>query len=57
MMGRRLVFDMFDPKSDLKRHPALGEEALREIMSLVSSGFTDRGLSRFSEAGHFLRAL
>lgn len=57
MMGRRLVFDMFDLKPDLKRHPTLGEEALREIISLVSSGFTDRGLSRFSEAGHFLKAL
>lgn len=57
MMGRRLVFDMFDLKPDLKRHPTLGEEVLKEVMSLVSSGFTGRELSRFAEAGDFFKAL
>jgi hypothetical protein len=57
MMGKRLVFDMFDSKPDLKRHPTLGEEVLKEVMSLVSSGFTGRGLSRFSKTEDFLKAL
>jgi len=57
MMGRRLVFDMFDLKPDLKRHPTLGEEVLKEVMSLVSSGFTERGLSRFSKTEDFLKGL
>lgn len=57
MMDRRLVFDMFDSKFDLKRHPTLGEEVLKEVMSLVSSGFTERELSHFSKTEDFLKAL